>query len=107
MQQVVTIGEMFDEAMTKVGRYLPIIDIEAISLAGDVVNYRGRLTFTNKTKTKTLAVGTNKSVAKRNPMHTMNGTFNIQLIEDDSIKTVHVNLVRMYNNKKVALNIHG
>lgn len=97
---------MFDEAMTKVGRSLPIIEIDCISLSGEILNYRGRLTFTNKTKTKKLAVGTTKSVAKRNPMHTMNGTFNIELL-DNSIKTVHVNLVRKYNNQKVVLNIHG
>lgn len=106
MQQVITIGEMFDEAMTKVGRQLPIICIECVALDGEILQYKGRLTFTNKSTTKKMSVGSTKSLAKRNPMHTMNGTFNIELATGE-IRTIHTNLIRFYNNKKVALNIHG
>lgn len=106
MQQVITVGEMFDEAMTKVGRQLPIICLECVALDGEILTYKGRLTFTNKTTTKKIGVGSTKSLAKRNPMHTMNGTFNMELASGE-IRTVHTNLIRFYNNKKVALNIHG
>lgn len=106
MQEVVTITEMFDEAMTKVGRQLPIIVVEHVSLDGDILTYKGRLTFSNKSTTKKLSVAATKSIAKRNPMHTMNGTFNMELVSGE-IKTVHTNLVRSYNDKKVVLYVNG
>ena len=106
MQPIVTIAEMFEEAMTKVGRQLPIITIEHVALDGEELTYKGRLTFTNKSKTKKLSVAATKSLAKRNPMHTLNGTFNMELLTGE-IRTVHVNLIKSYNGNKIALNIHG
>jgi hypothetical protein len=76
--------------------------------AGDVKSYENAVLCTNKVVNKVWKSTPTKKVTTTKPVqnHWRNATRNIQL-PNGEVKTIHIWLIRKFNNQKVVWNING